>query len=131
MAGSGLLTDRPLGSTWTIFTAGLCAMPRHAPVGGPAQRGPVTVRGSTLEQAVQGQILEPPGVQHAHVRPTGPGTGLRLDLMVALTPTGNLCDILNTLQTGQIQHVRASTGRPHLPIEIRFAIASHRARRTR
>lgn len=73
----------------------------------------------------------PPSVQHSHVRPTRPGTGLRLDLMVALTLTGNLCDILNTLQTGPIQHVRASTGRPHLPVEIRFAIASHRARRTR
>ncbi|MCY0916952.1 alkaline shock response membrane anchor protein AmaP [Streptomyces sp. H27-G5] len=106
------------------------AMPRNAPVGGPAQRGPVTVHGSALAQAVRDQILAVPGVQHAHVRLIGPGAGPRLELKVTLTPTGNPRAVLNNLQAGAVQSARDSTGWSHLPVEIRFAIASHKARRT-
>ncbi|MEU3838165.1 hypothetical protein [Streptomyces microflavus] len=106
------------------------AMPRNAPVGGPAHRVPITVRGSALAQAVRDQILSVPGVEHAHARLDSPGTSPRLNLTVTLTPTGNLREVLNTLQTGPIQHARTSTGWPHLPVEIRVAIASHKARRT-
>ncbi|MET3982819.1 alkaline shock response membrane anchor protein AmaP [Streptomyces sp. PvR034] len=105
--------------------------PRNASVGGPAPRGPITLRGSALTQAVREQALAVPGVQHAHVRLTGSDTAPRLALRVAMTPTGNLREVRNTLRTVPIQHARSSTGWPHLPIEIRLAIVPHKARRAR
>ncbi|MCX4776581.1 alkaline shock response membrane anchor protein AmaP [Streptomyces sp. NBC_01264] len=104
-------------------------MPRNAPVGGPAQRGSITVRGSALARAVREQALAVPGVHQAHVRLNGGGTSPRMDLTVIMTPTGNLREVLNILQAGPIQDARTSTDWPHLPVEVRLFIASHKGRR--
>ncbi|MEV6212197.1 alkaline shock response membrane anchor protein AmaP [Kitasatospora sp. NPDC051914] len=84
------------------------------------------MRNSALQDAVEGEVVELPGVDKVTVRATGGPHRLSLRAVVRLLPGTHPGEALQSLDAGPLENARTSLGLAELPTEIRLRATARR-----